>query len=394
MGLVFDEQILWQFDFTRRKVFYIDEVQRRTKGIASIAFEGSLDPERHLIQATRELSSESCFAVSLAPDQQTLALFKRANYDQPAKLIIEHGGRQREFSQPKGTLQALAWSPDSRKLAVLTELAGNQKLVSRLTVLALDAPAPLISFDGELPQFPEGIEKIDTQPNLPSMAWSPDGRTLAYTSFESNDSNIALLDLATGARRTLTRHAELEFQPHWSPDGSSLFYSRGSVFQVKRRQDIDVPDNGNEPVRQFGFSSRIYQMRSDGTDQRPLTAEQTGQAGLNRTWRQQEEQPAAILPGNKLLFHARRLVEIPASGPLDPPSDAFQHQLSLLPLQGNGPVSNLTHRAGGVKFVAYDPISQHIYYETFHDLPTPPNQRLWSMKLDGSDQRQVQFRSF
>ena len=58
---------------------------------------------------------------------------------------------------------------------------------------------------------------------LLSPAWSPDGKKIAYVSFESGNSNIYVQDITTGARQLVEAHAKgINGAPAWSPDGSKL----------------------------------------------------------------------------------------------------------------------------------------------------------------------------
>ena len=59
--------------------------------------------------------------------------------------------------------------------------------------------------------------------SLLSPAWSPDGRKLAYVSFESGNSAVYLQDIGTGARQLIASHPKgINSAPHFSPDGSKL----------------------------------------------------------------------------------------------------------------------------------------------------------------------------
>lgn len=55
-----------------------------------------------------------------------------------------------------------------------------------------------------------------------SPAWSPNGRKLAYVSFENKRSAIYVQDVATGARRLVSQIAGINGAPAWSPDGNKL----------------------------------------------------------------------------------------------------------------------------------------------------------------------------
>ncbi|MFI4958413.1 MAG: Tol-Pal system beta propeller repeat protein TolB [Lysobacterales bacterium] len=58
--------------------------------------------------------------------------------------------------------------------------------------------------------------------SLLSPAWSPDGRKLAYVSFESGNSNIYIQDITTGSRQLVSSHKGINGAPSFSPDGRKL----------------------------------------------------------------------------------------------------------------------------------------------------------------------------
>ncbi|HET9820251.1 MAG TPA: Tol-Pal system beta propeller repeat protein TolB, partial [Burkholderiaceae bacterium] len=67
-----------------------------------------------------------------------------------------------------------------------------------------------------------------------SPAWSPDGRELAYVSFESQKAVVYVQDVASGARRAVANFRGSNSAPAWSPDGRqlALTLSRDSVAQL------------------------------------------------------------------------------------------------------------------------------------------------------------------
>lgn len=57
---------------------------------------------------------------------------------------------------------------------------------------------------------------------LMSPAWSPDGRKLAYVSFENRRATVFIQDIATGKREELAAFSGINGAPAWSPDGQTM----------------------------------------------------------------------------------------------------------------------------------------------------------------------------
>ncbi|MFC4765138.1 Tol-Pal system beta propeller repeat protein TolB [Dyella koreensis] len=95
--------------------------------------------------------------------------------------------------------------------------------------------------------------------SLLSPHWSPDGKKIAYVSFESGNSAIYVQDITTGSRQLVSaRPRGINSAPAWSPDGSklaiSLSYSGNPeiyVMDVASRQETRLTKTlsiNTEPV--------------------------------------------------------------------------------------------------------------------------------------------------
>lgn len=58
-------------------------------------------------------------------------------------------------------------------------------------------------------------------------AFAPDGRRLAYAASHEGNSELYLLDLDTGRSERLTRDSAIDTEPSWFPDGRSLAFASG-----------------------------------------------------------------------------------------------------------------------------------------------------------------------
>lgn len=71
--------------------------------------------------------------------------------------------------------------------------------------------------DGHNPQ-----PVVRSREPLMSPSWSPDGRRLAYVSFERGASTVYVHEIATGAREVVAGFRGINSAPAWSPDGTRL----------------------------------------------------------------------------------------------------------------------------------------------------------------------------
>src|SRR5690625_413026 len=83
--------------------------------------------------------------------------------------------------------------------------------------------------DGQNPQV-----MLRSSNSIISPAWAPDGRRLAYVSFESGKPVIYVQELATGNRFPLANFKGNNSAPAWSPDGQQLAItlSRDGISQI------------------------------------------------------------------------------------------------------------------------------------------------------------------
>jgi len=103
-----------------------------------------------------------------------------------------------------------------------TRIAYVTRAANRYTLRITDA-------DGEGGQ----VALASPQPII-SPAWSPDGRRLAYVSFESGKAVVLVQDVITGERRSVASFKGSNSAPAWSPDGRKLAVtlSRDGVAQL------------------------------------------------------------------------------------------------------------------------------------------------------------------
>ena len=88
---------------------------------------------------------------------------------------------------------------------------------------------------------------------LLSPSWSPDGRRLAYVSFESGNSAIYIQDISTGAREKVASFRGINGAPSFSPDGRQL----ALTLSRSGNPEIYVMDLGSRSLRQLTNAAAI-----------------------------------------------------------------------------------------------------------------------------------------
>jgi TolB protein len=76
---------------------------------------------------------------------------------------------------------------------------------------------------------------VESEKTLLSPAWSPDGRRIAYVSFENDKSEVFVQVVRSGARQKVSAREGINSAPAFSPDGKQL-----ALTLSKGRGDLDV----------------------------------------------------------------------------------------------------------------------------------------------------------
>lgn len=120
------------------------------------------------------------------------------------------------------------WSPDGKRLAYVSFERGNSSIyIQELTTGARQVVASYRGING-------------------APAFSPDGSKLALTLSQSGNPEIYVMDLATRRTTQITRHFAIDTEPQWMPDGATLLFTSD---RAGKPQIYSVPASGGDATR-------------------------------------------------------------------------------------------------------------------------------------------------
>ncbi|TNY25647.1 Tol-Pal system beta propeller repeat protein TolB [Fulvimonas soli] len=132
-------------------------------------------------------------------------------------------------AKSRESLLSPAWSPDGRKIAYVSFESGNSQIyVQDITTGSRQLVA----------SHPRGING--------APAWSPDGRKLALALSYVGNPEIFVLDLASRQETRLTNSLSIDTEPVWSPDGQGIYFTSD---RSGRPQIYQMPAGGGAPTR-------------------------------------------------------------------------------------------------------------------------------------------------
>lgn len=133
-------------------------------------------------------------------------------------LADSDGARPIVLLESREPVLAPAWSPDGKEIAYVS-FESSRPAIYRQN-LQSGAREQLTNFRG-----------LNGAP-----AWSPDGKKMAMVLSKDGSPDIYLMDLASKQLQRITRHYAIDTEPTWMPDGKSLLFTsdRGGRPQIYR----------------------------------------------------------------------------------------------------------------------------------------------------------------
>ncbi|MGL5948018.1 MAG: Tol-Pal system beta propeller repeat protein TolB [Aeromonas sp.] len=217
------------------------------------------------------------------------------------------------------TINGAQWRHASHRIAdiVYEKLTGERGAFStRLAYVAIERGGEfpyqlrISDYDG----MHEATLMRSREP-LMSPAWSPDGRQLAYVSFENKKSEIYVQDIYSQQRSLITSFRGINGAPKWSPDGRRL----ALVLSKDGQPDLYVVDVASKQIQRVTNSRSIDTEPTWLPDGRSLlfTSERGGKPQIYRvdlasgaaqrmTWEGESNQGASITPDGKSMVLVTR----------------------------------------------------------------------------------------
>ncbi len=165
------------------------------------------------------------------------------------RIADSDGYNAQTIVSSKEPLMSPAWSPDGRKLAYVSFENGRPSIW--IQEVFTGKRQKLTSFKG-----------INGAPS-----WSPDGHYLAMTLSKDGNPDIYIMDLARHKLRRVVRHWAIETEPSWSPDGKKLLFTsdRGGSPQI-----YEVSVTGGD-VKRLTFENKYNARASYAPDGKSIT---------------------------------------------------------------------------------------------------------------------------
>ena len=291
-------------------------------------------------------------------------------------VISADGGEPKRLTDDPASDVFPSWSPDGQQIAFMRSTVGSTE------IYVMDA-------DGGNQRSLIG-GRVELTNNLTPKggyaSWSPDGARIVFTSRESGNPEIHVIDVDGNNERNLTDNPAGDILPEWSPDGMRILFgsNRDGNFAIY----VMDADGGNQDnltrnaasdffsswspdgSRILFYSDRdgggIYVMEADGSDQTRLTDHPTD---ASASWSPD---------GGRIAFVSERDLTTPVAF-----SELGQGEIYVMNADGSN-ITRLTDNPDADLWPSWSPDGQQILFLSERD-----GGGIYVMDSDGMNQRRL-----
>lgn len=176
-----------------------------------------------------------------------VAVERRSDGVDRYQLVVadSDGARPRVIFESTQPILSPSWAPDGRRIAYVSFETTRPAIFSH--------------------NLDTGVrEQLTDYPGLNGApAWSPDGNSIAMVLSKDGSPDIYILDLSSRKLRRMTRHYAIDTEPSWMPDGRSLVFTsdRGGRPQIYQ---LDVVSGSTERLTFEGAWNARARVAADG----------------------------------------------------------------------------------------------------------------------------------
>jgi len=335
-------EIVFEHDF---RIWKLDTESGKTAEVSIQRRGASAGPAIEHFRLSDQISE-----LQLSPDGKKVAFVIRGEV---FAASASEGGDAARVSISSGEEYQIAWSPDSRRLAYVSDRDGTPHLFiydfssnteTQLTRESADDSTPIFSPDGKLLAFLRGARELKvmnvndkservvvsgTFERPPIIAdrpyvWSPDSKWLAYIPVAQNQfKNVNLVQVDGGTGRSASFLANVFSNTlSWSPDGLFLLFDTGQRTEGTQLARVDLlprtPRFREDQFRDLFREESPRTITPGRPETRPTTEPRTS--------------PSATPEASPANSPAASPVAKPTPKPVQVVFDDIRQRLSLLPV--------------------------------------------------------------
>lgn len=218
------------------------------------------------------------------------------NYQYALMVADSDGYNPQVVVRSRESLLSPTWSPDGKRIAYVSFESGN----STIYIQDLGTGSR---------QVVSNSKGINSAP-----AFSPDGNRLALSLSKGGNPDIYIMDLGSRATTQVTKHFAIDTEPRWAPDGQTLYFTSD---RSGKPQIYQVSPGGGEPTRvtfegQYNASPSIINakglklamVQGSGNVYRIAILDRATNQSIMVSPGSQDEAPSFAPNGSMLLFAA------------------------------------------------------------------------------------------